>query len=381
MKKFKKIPFNKFDTIGNELKYLEDAINLGHISGDGIFTKKCNELIENKLRIKKCMLTTSCTHALELSAILLEIDKEDEIIVPSFTFSSTANSFVLHGAKPIFIDIRSDTLNIDQDLIEPLITKKTKAILPVHYGGVGSEMDKICKIAEENNIHIIEDNAHGLFAKYKGRYLGTFGTFSAQSFHETKNFTCGEGGALLINDQSFIERAENIMDKGTNRQKFLNGLVDNYSWIDFGSSYRPSDLLSAFLFAQLEKHKQIQKKRKTIWNKYFSNLFEWANNNNVSLPLVPKHCESSYHLFYLIMPNRKIRDFFIDKLKEKNIMALFHYIPLHNSKMSTQYGWDKTSCPVAIYSSERLVRLPIYFSLKDEEVEFIIHTILSFNFY
>tara|TARA_B100001248_G_scaffold248360_1_gene220605 strand:- start:8449 stop:9591 length:1143 start_codon:yes stop_codon:yes gene_type:complete len=380
MKKFKNIPFNKFDTIGNELNYLRDAINLGHISGDGIFTKKCNELLEDELQVKKCMLTTSCTHALELSALLLEIDREDEIIVPSFTFSSTANSFVLHGAKPIFIDIRSDTLNMDQDLIEPLITKKTKAIVPVHYGGVGSEMDKICKIAKENNIHVIEDNAHGLFAKYKGKYLGTFGTFSTQSFHETKNFTCGEGGALLINDQSFIERAGNIMDKGTNRQQFLNGLVDKYSWIDYGSSYRPSELLSAFLYAQLEKHKQIQKKRKSIWDKYFSNLFEWAKNNNVALPVVPKHCESSYHLFYLIMPNRKIRDFFINKLKENNIMALFHYIPLHNSKMSVRVGWDKTSCPISISSSERLVRLPIYHSLADEEIEFIINTILNVKF-
>ena len=380
MKKFKKIPFNKINPIGNELNYLRDTINLRHISGDGIFTKKCNELLENELKVKKCMLTTSCTHALELSALLMEIDKEDEIIVPSFTFSSTANSFVLHGAKPIFIDIRSDTLNMDQDLIEPLITKKTKAIVPVHYGGVGSEMDKICKIAKKNNIHVIEDNAHGLFAKYKGRYLGTFGTFSTQSFHETKNFTCGEGGALLINDQSFIERAENIMDKGTNRQKFLNGLVDKYSWIDYGSSYRPSDLLSAFLFAQLEKHKQIQRKRKSIWDKYFSNLFEWAKNNNVALPVVPKHCESSYHLFYLIMPNQKIRDFFINRLKEKNIMALFHYVPLHNSKMSVKYGWDKTSCPISISSSERLVRLPIYYSLADEDVEFIIDTILKFKF-
>lgn len=281
------IPFNKPYATGQELTYMQQAIAKGHISGDGEFTKKCHTLLESALGVKKALLTTSCTHALEMSAILANIQPGDEVIVPSFTFVTSINAFVLRGAKPVFCDIRPDTLNLDETKLEALITDRTKAIVPVHYAGVACEMDTITVIAQRHGLMVIEDNAHGLFSKYKGRYLGTIGHMATQSFHETKNVTCGEGGALLINDPSLIERAEIIREKGTNRSRFFRGQVDKYTWVDIGSSYLPSDLLAAYLYAQLEAIEDIQARRQRIWEYYHAQLPEWAQAHGVTLPLSP----------------------------------------------------------------------------------------------
>ncbi len=363
------IPFNRCDIQGNEINYLQQSIKKGHISGDGLFTKKCSNLIEHELGVKKMLLTTSCTDALEMTAILLEIKPGDEIIVPSFTFVSTINAFVLRGAKPIFVDIRKDTLNIDETKIESLITKKTKAVIVVHYAGVGCEMDVIMDIADKHKIKVIEDNAHGLFGKYKDKYLGTFGTFATQSFHETKNFTCGEGGALLINDKKYIHRSEIIWEKGTDRSKFFRGEVDKYSWVDIGSSYLPSEITAAFLFAQLEKKEDVQRKRKDIWTFYNQELREWANSNNIRTPFIPIQCEQSFHMFYLIMPDQDARDNFIKYLKTNGIMAVFHYLPLHLSKKGKELGGNDFDCPVTIDISNRLVRLPFYNNLDTKNID------------
>jgi len=378
MKK-KRIPFNSAKEIGDELKYIEQSIKTPHISSDGEFTSKCNLFFEEFFSLQKSFLTTSCTSALEAVALLLNLKPGDEIILPSYTFVSTANAFILNGAKPIFIDIRADTLNLDEKLLESHITNKTKAIIPVHYAGVACEMDEIIKIANDNNIIVIEDNAHGLFGKYKGKYLGTFGAFSTQSFHETKNLTCGEGGALFINDKKYIERAEIILDKGTNRKEFLSGLEDKYSWVDYGSSYRLADLLAAFLYGQIRGYTEIQSKRKKIFNYYFKNLTDWAINNGVSLPTIPKHCESSYHIFYIIMPDKRSRDNLIDWLKKRDIKAVFHYIPLNSSKMSIKNGWDTSECPVSVRISETIIRLPFYHSLENKDLDIIINKIIDFK--
>jgi dTDP-4-amino-4,6-dideoxygalactose transaminase len=364
------IPFNRIDVQGNELEYIQQAITNMDISGDGVFTKRCNSLLESELDVTKVLLTTSCTHALEMAAILLDIQPGDEVIVPSFTFVSTVSGFVLRGAKPVFIDICPDTLNMDENQLEGLITEKTKAIIPVHYAGVSCEMEIIMNIANKYDIPVIEDNAHGLFGKYKDRYLGTFGTFATQSFHETKNFSCGEGGALLINDQNYIQRAEIIREKGTNRSKFFRGEVDKYSWVDIGSSYLPSDILAAFLYAQLEKRELIQAKRKRIWNHYFANLENWAHENGIRLPVVPEYCEQSYHMFYLIMPNPEKRTSFIQHLQKRWIHAVFHYLPLHLSKMGEKFGGKVGDCPVTEDLSNRLVRLPFYNDLDIETLDF-----------
>ena len=377
--KNKKIAFNIASTVGNELRHVQKAINRKHISASGVYTKKCNKIFEEKFSLIKSILATSCTHALEASAILLDIKPGDEIILPSYTFVSTANAFVLKGAKPVFVDIRKDTLNIDENLLQPLITKRTKAIIPVHYAGVGCEMDLIIDIAKRNNIIIVEDNAHGLFGKYKGKYLGTFGTFSTQSFHETKNITCGEGGALFINDKNYLEKAEIIFDKGTNRQSFLKGEINKYSWVDFGSSYRLSDLLAAFLYGQIENFEKIQVKRKKIWHRYYFMLKNWATRTNVRLPTIPLHCESSYHMFYLIMPSKNSRDRLIDHLDKGEINSVFHYTPLHKSKVSKKFGWDNSKCPITIETSRRIIRLPIYYSLKMKKIEHIINKIKDFQ--
>ena len=364
------IPFNKPSIIGRELEYIQRAIKNWHISGDGTFTHKCNLFLEKELGVKKNLLTTSCTHALEMSAILLDIKPGDEVIVPSFTFVSTINAFVMKGAIPVFVDIHPDTLNLNERLIEEKITGKTKAIIVVHYAGTGCEMNKIMNIANSHDIPVIEDNAHGLFGKYKGRFLGTFGTFATQSFHETKNFSCGEGGALLINDEKYIERAEIIREKGTDRSKFFRGEVDKYTWVDVGSSYLPSDLLAAFLYGQLEKRDLIQKKRKHIWDIYYKNLNIWAKDNGVQLPTVPDHCEQSYHMFYLIMPNPEKRTAFIQHLQKRGINAVFHYLPLHLSKMGEKFGGAKGDCPVTENISDRLVRLPFYNDLDIVNMDF-----------
>ena len=369
------IPFNWVDIQGNELEYIQQAISSSHISGDGIFTNKCNSLLEKKMGVKKSLLTTSCTHALEMSAILLDIKPDDEVIVPSFTFVSTVNAFVLRGAKPVFIDIRPDTLNMDETQLEGLITEKTKAIIPVHYAGVACEMDTIMDIANKYKIPVIEDNAHGLFGKYKDRYLGTFGTFATQSFHETKNFSCGEGGALLINDENYIERAEIIREKGTNRTKFFRGEVDKYTWVDIGSSYMLSDILAAFLFAQLEQRDKIQSKRKKNWDTYYNSLKKWAEANNVRLPFIPEYCEQAYHIFYLLFDSENLRNRFLAYMQKNGINAIFHYIPLHSSDMGKQFG--KFDCMVTESVSKRIIRLPFYNGL-DSVIDKVINNLVNF---
>lgn len=374
-----KIPFNRPTIIGKELYYISQTISNGHAAGDGEFTKKCNRLLEQSLGVPKVLLTTSCTHALEMAALLLDIQPGDEVIVPSFTFVSTINAFVLRGAKPIFVDIRPDTLNLDESKLEMLITPRTKAILVVHYAGVGCEMDMITAIASKYNIPIVEDNAHGLFGKYKGRYLGTFGAFATQSFHETKNFTSGEGGALLINDRQYAERAEIIREKGTNRSRFFRGQVDKYTWVDIGSSYLPSDILAAFLYAQLEAREEIQEKRRKIWEYYNQNLSDWAEANNVRLPMVPSHCDQSYHMFYLLLPTLEQRQALIDHLKSQSILSVFHYLPLHLSDMGKEFGGKEGDCPVTENVSDRLLRLPFYNDLDETDLSTVVSAIREFK--
>ena len=373
------IPFNRPSLLGNEQLYILQSLERGHISGDGEFTKRCHAFLEQQLGTAKALLTTSCTHALEMTALLLDIKEGDEVILPSFTFVSTANAFVLRGARPIFADIRPDTLNLDEERLELLITPRTKAIVVVHYAGVSCEMDSITTIANEYNIPIIEDNAHGLFGKYKGKYLGTIGCLATQSFHETKNFTCGEGGALIINDARYIERAEIIREKGTNRSRFFRGQVDKYSWVDVGSSYLPSDMLAAFLLAQLESHKQIQYRRQEIWEHYQAHLCEWATTYGIIQPTIPADCEQAYHMYYMLMPSLTQRDAFIAHLKARGILSVFHYLPLHLSDVGKQYGGRIGDCPITEDVSDRLVRLPFYNTLAIDDQERVISTILEFK--
>jgi len=374
-----KIPFNRPSFLGNEQVYIAKAIANGHISGDGPFTKKCQQLIQEVLGVPKVLLTPSCTHALEMAALLLDLHPGDEIIVPSFTFVSTVNAFVLRQAKPVFIDIRADTLNLDENQLEGLVTSKTKAIVVVHYAGIGCEMDTVIDVCKRFNIPVIEDNALGLFGKYKGRYLGTFGCLATQSFHETKNFTCGEGGALLINDPKYIERAEIIREKGTNRSKFFRGQVDKYSWVDIGSSYLLSDISAAFLYAQLEFIEEIQNKRKQIWDYYYIQLKDWAAENAVQLPIVPSYCEQSYHMFYIVLPVKEQRQMLIEQLKTQGILAVFHYLPLHLSQMGRRFGGKQGDCPVTEEVSEKILRLPLYNSININDQDRVIETILNFK--
>jgi dTDP-4-amino-4,6-dideoxygalactose transaminase len=314
-----------------------------------------------------------------MSAILLNLKEGDEIIVPSFTFVSTPNAFILRGAKPVFIDIRPDTLNMDETKLEELITDNTKAIYVVHYAGVGCEMDHILEIAQKHGLDVVEDNAHGLFGKYKGKYLGTFGKFAAQSFHETKNISCGEGGALFINDSSFIERAEIIREKGTNRSKFFRGQVDKYSWVDLGSSFLPSDILAAILLSHLEESPIIQRKRKEIWEDYDHAIKVWAHDNHVLQPFIPDHCEQSYHMYYLLLPNLDTRQAFIRHLQDRGVHSVFHYVPLHTSEMGKKYGYKEGSLPVTENISNRLIRLPMYFDLKSADLKEIYQAVMDFK--
>ena len=373
------IPFNRPSIVGKELYYISQVIHQGHSAGDGTFTKKCHMLLEQVLGVPKVLLTTSCTHALEMAAILLDIQPGDEVIVPSFTFVTTINAFVLRGARPVFIDICPDTLNLNESLLEDLVTPRTRAIIPVHYAGIGCEMDTICDIAARYDIPVVEDNAHGLFGKYNGRYLGTFGTLATQSFHETKNFICGEGGGLLINDPQYAERAEIIREKGTNRSRFFRGQVDKYTWVDIGSSYLPSDILAAFLYAQLEAREEIQNKRQMIWETYYNGLQEWAASNGVGLPTVPAHCDQSFHMFYLLLPSLAVRQEFIDYLKNQGIWSVFHYLPLHLSDMGKQFGGKEGDCPVTEHISDRLLRLPFYNDLDESDQEKVIEAIKKFK--
>jgi dTDP-4-amino-4,6-dideoxygalactose transaminase len=373
-----RIPFNKAGLVGNEFGYIFEALEQGHISGDGGFTHKCHTLLEQQLQVKKVLLTTSCTHALEMVALLLDLQPGDEVIVPSFTFVSTINAFILRGARPVFVDIHPDTFNLDETQLEQFITPRTKAIIPVHYAGVGCEMNVIMEIAESYNLAVIEDNAHGLFGKYRGKYLGTFGCLATQSFHETKNFTCGEGGALLINDPQYIERAEIIREKGTNRSRFFRGEIDKYTWVDLGSSYLPSDILAAFLYAQLEARGQIQAKRRRIWEYYYEHLQAWARNHGVRLPIVPTHCDQPYHMFYLLMPSLDQRQALSAHLKARGILSVFHYLPLHLSAMGRRFGGQAGDCPVTEEVSDRLLRLPFYNELSETEQVQIVAAIREF---
>jgi dTDP-4-amino-4,6-dideoxygalactose transaminase len=372
------IPFNRARLTGKEIEYIRQAVTNMQISGDGPFTVKCQGLLEEALKVPKVLLTTSCTHALEMAALLLDITPGDEVILPSFTFVSTVNAFVLRGARPVFIDVRPDTLNLDESQLDHLITDRTKALIPVHYAGVGCEMDAITDIAAKHNIRIVEDNAHGLFAKYKGKYLGTFGCLATQSFHETKNVTCGEGGALVINDPVYIERAEVIREKGTDRSRFFRGLVDKYTWVDVGSSYVLSDLLAAFLLAQLEVADQIGSDRKRAWNLYYDHLAEWAEQHGVRLPVVPAHCEQSYHMFYLLLPSADDRQLLMEYLKGRRIHSVFHYVPLHLSQMGRQFGGKEGDCPVTEDVSERLLRLPFYNGFAEEQQMRVIAALQEF---
>ncbi|MEP0804825.1 MAG: dTDP-4-amino-4,6-dideoxygalactose transaminase [Chloroflexota bacterium] len=373
------IPFNRPTAVGKETEYMQQAVQSRHLSGDGQFTKKAHALLEESLGVPKALLTTSCTHALEMSALLLDLKEGDEVIVPSFTFVSTVNAFALRGAKPVFADVRPDTLNIDESKLEALITPRTRAIAVVHYAGVGCEMDAILEIANRHGIPVVEDNAHGLFGKYKGKLLGTFGVMATQSFHETKNFTCGEGGALLINDPKYIEDAEILREKGTNRSRFFRGQVDKYTWVNVGSSYLPSEILAAFLLAQLEEREQIQSRRRQIWETYYKELGAWAEENHVSMPFVPAHCEQSYHMFYLLFPSLERRQAAIAHLKERGIQAVFHYLPLHLSPMGEKYGGKAGDCPVTEQISDQLLRLPFYTNMTEEEQLQVIEALKEFS--
>jgi dTDP-4-amino-4,6-dideoxygalactose transaminase len=370
-----KIPFNKPCFAGKELAYITQAIDSGRIAGDGSFTKRCHNLLESELGVPRVLLTTSCTHALEMSALLLDIKPGDEVIVPSFTFVSTINAFVLRGAKPIFCDIRSDTLNLNEKLLPDLITDQTRAILPVHYGSVACSMDSILAVAQEKSIPVVEDNAHGLFAKYKGRFLGTFGVMATLSFHETKNIIAGEGGALIINDPKLIERAEIIREKGTNRSKFFRGEVDKYTWIDVGSSYLPSEVIAAFLWGQLEFRERIQSHRKTVWDRYLAELQGHVERRGIGLPHIPEDCEQAYHLFYLLLQSLSDRESLMSFLKQRGILSVFHYIPLHLAPMGQKFGGRRGDCPVTESVSDRLLRLPFYNDLSEQDQMYVIDSI------
>ena len=370
-----KIPFNKPSFAGHELDYITNAVLNGHISGDGLFTEKCHKLLEEKFNAKKVLLTTSCTHALELASILLDLKEGDEVVVPSYTFVSTVNAFMLRGAKPIFVDIREDTKNIDERLIEEKITKKTKAIFPVHYAGVACNMDKIREIAKHYGLFVVEDAAQGVNSKYNNYYLGTLGTFGCYSFHETKNFMCGEGGALVINDEKYIERAEIIREKGTNRSKFFRGEVDKYTWVDIGSSFLPSDILAAFLFAQLENMDKINLIRKNIYDRYFEGFRELEKKGRIELPFIPDYCLPNHHMFYILLGDQVERDNLIQTLREQGIKSVFHYVPLHTSPMGLKLGYKAGDLPVTEDVSRRLLRLPFYNELTEEDQDVVINKV------
>jgi len=372
------IPFNRPFLTGREFEYIHQALAGGKISGDGTFTQKCHARLESELGIHKALLTTSCTHALEMAALLLDIQPGDEVIIPSFTFVSTVNAFALRGARPVFIDIRPDTLNLDETKLEGLITSRTRAIVVVHYAGVGCDMDKILEVADRHGIPVVEDNAHGLFGKYKGRYLGSLGCLATQSFHETKNFSCGEGGALLINDPQYVERAEIIREKGTDRSRFFRGQVEKYTWMDIGSSYLPSDMLAAFLYAQLEARDCIQSKRQRIWEYYDEHLREWAADFNVQLPTIPPDCEQTFHMYYLVLPTLEERHRLLTHLNDSDINSVFHYQPLHLSRMGREFGGEQGQCPVSEDVSERLLRLPFYTGLSEADQCRIVSVLKAF---
>lgn len=372
------IDFNIAAFVGKELDYIKDAISRHKICGDGFYTEKCSTWIENNFKVKNAFLTTSCTHALEMSAILANIKPGDEVIMPSYTFVSTADAFVARGAKIIFIDINPKTMNIDENLIEEAITPRTKAIVPVHYAGVACDMDKINKIAKKYNLIVIEDAAQGVNSFYKGKALGTIGNFGCYSFHETKNFSMGEGGALVFNDDNFKEKAEIIREKGTNRSKFFRGQVDKYTWVDFGSSYLPSDINAAYLFAQLEAAEDITKNRLDSWNFYNNSLKDLEKIGHITLPFIPDYCKHNAHMFYIKLKDLKTRTKFIDYLKGKEIQAVFHYIPLHSAPAGKKFGKFFGEDKFTTIESERLVRLPLYYNIEKAKIEYIVEQVKNF---
>ena len=372
------INFNVPPFTGKETEYIMEAVKAQKICGDGQFTKKCNAWLENKTGTKKALLTTSCTHATELAALLADVKAGDEVIMPSYTFVSTADAFVLRGAVPVFVDIRPDTMNIDEKKIEAAITDKTVGIVPVHYAGVACEMDTIMDIAKRHNLWVIEDAAQGIMSTYKGKALGTFGEFGCFSFHETKNYSMGEGGALLIRDEKYIEDAEIIREKGTNRSKFYRGQIDKYTWVNKGSSYLPSDMNAAYLWAQLEMAEEMNDARLAVWNRYYAELRLLAEEGKIELPTVPADCEHNAHMFYIKTKDIEERTRLIDYLKENGILSVFHYIPLHSAPAGLKFGRFHEEDEYTTKESERLLRLPLYYGLKDEEVDYICSKVKEF---
>jgi dTDP-4-amino-4,6-dideoxygalactose transaminase len=361
------IPFNKPFIAGKELYYIARAVALGNISGDGLFTQQCCRLLEQRFGIGRVLLTPSCTAALEMAAILIDLRPGDEVIMPSFTFVSTANAVVRLGAKPVFVDIRPDTLNIDDALIEPAISPRTRGIFVVHYAGIGCEMDRIMEVARRHGVPVVEDAAQGVNARYKGRALGSIGDLGAYSFHETKNYICGEGGALCVNDPALVERAEIIRDKGTNRRQFFRGQVDKYTWVDIGSSYVPSEVCSAFLYAQLELLDTISERRRKIHETYRELLEPLEAEGVLRLPLVPADCDGNYHLFHILLPDQPTRDDLMAHLSLNAIHAVFHYVPLHSSPMGRTFGYNEGDLPVTEELSGRLLRLPVFYEITEGE--------------
>ena len=372
------IPFNKPSVVGSELIYVGQAVAGGHASGDGPFTRRAQKLMEERFGAQRILLTTSCTAALELAALLCDLGSGDEVILPSFTFVSTANAIVLRGATPVFVDIRPDTLNIDERLIEAAITPRTRAIFPVHYAGVGCEMDEIMAIARRHNLLVVEDAAQGVSAKYKGQWLGTIGQMGCYSFHETKNFSCGEGGALTINDPALEKRAEILREKGTNRSQFLRGQVDKYTWVDIGSSYVLSDMLAAFLLGQLENMEKITTRRREIYLRYTDMLAPLAEGGQIRTPLTPQHCSPNFHMFYLLAADLTERTSLIEHLRQAGILAVFHYVPLHSSPFARSLGVTQANLPVTDDTSSRLLRLPMYYDLSDRDVTEVAEAVLGF---
>lgn len=372
------INFNVPPYTGKEIEYIKQAVEDQKICGDGAFTKKCNAWIEQKTGTGKCLLTTSCTHATEMAALLCDIQPGDEVIMPSYTFVSTADAFVLRGAVPVFVDIRPDTMNIDEKLIEAAVTDKTKAIVPVHYAGVACEMDTIMDIAKRHQLAVIEDAAQGIMSTYKGKPLGTFGEFGCFSFHETKNYSMGEGGALLIRDEKYIEEAEIIREKGTNRAKYFRGQIDKYTWVNYGSSYLPSDMNAAYLYAQLEVAEQINDARMASWNRYYENLRPLMEAGKIELPVIPEDCVHNAHMFYIKAADLEERSALINFLKENGILAVFHYIPLHSAPAGIKFGRFDGEDKYTTKESERLLRLPMYYKLKLDEVDYISDKIKEF---
>ncbi len=372
------IPFNVPPFLGTETKYIVEAINNQKICGDGPFTKKCHEWLENKTGTAKALLTTSCTHSLEMAALLLEIQPGDEIILPSFTFCSTADAFVLRGAKLVFVDIRPDTMNIDETKIEDAITDKTRAIVPVHYAGVACEMDTIMDIAKRHNLKVVEDAAQAVMSEYKGQALGTIGDYGCYSFHETKNYSMGEGGALLIKDASKIEAAEILREKGTNRSVFLRGQIDKYTWVDHGSSYLPSDMNAAYLWAQLQQADMINDNRLASWQRYYDSFEQLEKEGYVQRPIIPAECKHNAHMFYLKAKDLVERTALISFLKENDILAVFHYIPLHGAPAGKKFGRFHGEDVYTTKESDRLLRLPMYYGLTDADIQKVIDTVIKF---